>query len=157
VVHPFGICARTDNLLLFPAGSKSTSLDLSKATKIKDVVFQPISQSVEWITATLKTIPKHRDLQEVSIYLPSYVAITGVGRNASQVIGEENWGEWLDLDRLLVQFWESGSIRPKVVCPMRAKRGLDPRHRVEYRCLLPEITKRGIIDLVEPPLCYSIR
>ena len=48
----------------------------------------------------------------------------------------------MDLDRLLVQFWDSRSIRPKVVTEKKGKRDW-----AGY--LLPEITKRGIIDLVE--------
>ena len=143
------MCACTDNLLLFPAEPEPTSLDLSKATKLKDVVFQPILQSVGWITATLKTIPRHRDLQEISIHLPSYVVTTDDGGNATQVIGEVNWGEWLDLDRLLVRFWESSSIRPKVVSSSWMRKEIDTSSCVGYQYLLPEITKRELVDLAE--------
>jgi hypothetical protein len=135
-------------LLLSPAESKSTSIGLSKAKEIKDVVFQLTSQSVGWIPATLKTMPKHRDLRGISICLSPYVTTTGVGGNASQVIGEANWGEWLDLDRLLIRFWESSSIRPKFV-HLAGVRELNTRDCVGYQCLLPEITNRGIFDPAE--------
>jgi hypothetical protein len=147
VVHPFNICARTDNLLLFLVESKSTLIDLSKVTKLKDVAFRPASLSVKWIATTLKTISKHRDLREISIHLDSYMAIVGVGGNIMQVIGEEIWEEWLDLDRLLVQFWESSSIRPKVVVLMQIAGAWNTRYSVGYERFLPEITERGIIDL----------
>jgi hypothetical protein len=119
------------------------SIDLSNATKLKDVVFQPISRNVKWIPAILRTALKLRDLREISIYLPNYITATSVGTDIGRVIGEENGREWLDLDRLLVQFWESSSIRPKVVCSTQ----MDTGNSIGYQCLLPEITKRGIIDL----------
>jgi len=51
----------------------------------------------------------------------------------------------LDLDRLLVEFWESRSIRPRLGC-LRLE---EERERVEYciRCLFPETMERGIVDL----------
>ena len=147
MVRPYNLYARFDTLLLFIVRPTSAPIDLSKATKLKDVVFQPISQSVGWVAATLETIPKHRDLREISIYLPYYVTTTGGGADVMRVIGGENWEQWLDLDRLLVQFWESSLIRPKVVRLTQMEGTWDARDSVGYRCLLPEITKRGIIDL----------
>ena len=70
-------------------------------------------------------------------------AVAGPGANVRQAIGEANFEQWLNLDRLLVQFWESRSIRPKVVCA-KLREGRD-----WAGCLLPEITGRGIIDLFE--------
>jgi len=54
--------------------------------------------------------------------------------------------EWQDLDHLLLQLWTSRSIRPKVVC----KRGRreDGTRDVASR-LLPELTKRGVVEVVE--------
>jgi hypothetical protein len=147
VVRPYNLCTRANPLLLFIVQPTSTPTDLSKATKLKDVVFQPISQSVGWVATTLETIPKHRDLREIAIYLPYYVTTTGGGADVMRVIGGENWEQWLDLDRLLVQFWESSLIRPKVVRLMQTEGIWDVRDSVGYRRLLPEITKRGIIDL----------
>jgi hypothetical protein len=51
--------------------------------------------------------------------------------------------QWLDLDRLLVQLWESRSIRPNLV-PVEKPDAGD-----QMRYLLPEITGRVVIDLVE--------
>jgi hypothetical protein len=144
------MCAPTDSLLLFLVKPVSVPIDLSKTTKLKDVVFQPMSRSVKWVITTLKTTSKHRDLREISIYLPYSVATAGADADAGRIIVGENFGEWLDLDRLLVEFWESSSIRPKVVCRTRAGGERDTSHCVGYQLLLPEITRRGIIDLVEP-------
>jgi hypothetical protein len=145
VVCPFSIRARTDNLLLFLAKPRSASIDLSKATKLKDVAFCPKSRSVKWITTTLKTTPKLQDLREIAVYLPLYV--TTAGANIRQEFEEEDWEEWLDLDRLLVQFWESTSIRPKVVPSVQVNHIRDTADCIGYRFLLPELTKQGIVDL----------
>ena len=50
--------------------------------------------------------------------------------------------EWQDLDRVLLQFWTSHSIRPEIGYDGGNFRELAPR-------LLPELTSRGIVDLVE--------
>ena len=68
----------TDKLILFPVGSTSTPVDLSDATRLKDVSFWVRSRNVDWITAALRTItPEHRDLRQISIY----VCYTDVGTN----------------------------------------------------------------------------
>lgn len=52
---------------------------------------------------------------------------------------------WLELDRLLVQLWESHSICPKVAhCVPQRKGGCS-----WLDSLLPELTKRGAIGLIE--------
>ena len=117
------------------------SIDLSKATNLKNAVFLPTSMSVKWIVLALQTItPKHRNLRGISIYVPYDPTLTNAGADVAQVIGDLICGQWLDLDRLLVQIWESRSIRPKV---------LSTTQHIGYSVggLLPEITKRGIIDL----------
>ena len=128
------------------------SVDLSKAIKLKDVVFQPGLERVEWVIKALQTItPEHRDLLQLTIDIPLNLTVAGFVANGEEAVGEQAHGQWLDLDRLLVQFWESRSIRPKVVYTM----GFGMRDFVES--LLPEITKRGVanVDLVERPLVYS--
>ena len=97
----------------------------------------------------LQTItPQHCDLWQISICIPYQFDIHGAGANIRQTIGEATYEEWLDLDRLLVQLWESHSIRPKItyVCASQneEKEAIDC-----VSCLLPEITERGIIYLVE--------
>ena len=116
-------------------------------TILKDVTFRFKSQSVEWITTGLRTIThKHQDLQQISIHLPPLIIPTRFGANTRQTIGEAIYGQWFDLDCLLVQFWESRSIRPRVICATRMREEWEVRDFLG--CLLPETTKRGIIDLV---------
>ena len=101
---------------------------------------------------TLNTITSnHRDLQQVSIRLapdlacitPEYYAIVEQ-RIENAIPG----ARWLDLDRLLVNLWESRATRIKVMYHQpeltRAKAMKDWAMH-----LLPELTKRGIVDLVE--------
>jgi hypothetical protein len=141
VVRTVGICVRTDNLFLLPGESRSAPIDLSKATKLKDVAFRPGLQRVEWVIRALRTItPEHRDLRQITIRMPWY-PLAGVLANVRQTVGDTHYGLWLDLDRLLVQLWESRSIRPMII---RMKRCTEE----SVGCFLPEITKRKIIDLV---------
>ena len=94
----------------------------------------------------LQTItPEHQDLRRISIHIPFYLTN---GTGAGQTVGEAARREWLDLDRLLVQLWESRSIRPRV-----GYKGLGQRMKQQTTdywvgCLLPEITRRGIVDPV---------
>jgi hypothetical protein len=145
VVRLLGICARTDNLLLFLGElAGPASIDLSKATKLKDVVFRPEPRRVEWVITTLQTITlEHRDLRQISIHLPDYLTLAVALINLRQTTGEAGFEEWLDLDRLLIQFWESRSIRPNV----KSVTGGGMRDCIGL--LLPQITKRGVIDILE--------
>lgn len=52
----------------------------------------------------------------------------------------------MDLDRLLIQLWELRSVRPRInylaVPQSEEKEVVDC-----VSCLLPEVTKRGVLDL----------
>jgi hypothetical protein len=99
---------------------------------------------VAWVIAALRTItPNHRDFRQITIHIPYYFPLPKVVGSIRRTIGEAKYGLWLDLDRFLVQFSESRSIRPKVVyTTVRGMRG-------SIECLLPEASRRGIIDPVE--------
>jgi hypothetical protein len=106
-------------------------------------VFQPNLRILEWITMTLQTItPNHRDLREISIRVADYSTMIGdsTGSNVGQTGGEPM--QCPSFGHLLIQFWESRSIRPKVICTT-------PCAESYVECFLPEITERGIVDLVE--------
>jgi hypothetical protein len=142
VVRPFGTCTRTYSLPSFVGTSAPTSIDLSKAIKLKDVVFQLNEWWFGWITTTLQTItPEHQDLRQISVLVDFTIPFLSTGPSA-ETIGEQCLG----LDRLLVQLWESHSIQPKVECT--ALRGKEQDARDSVGRLLPEITKKGIINLV---------
>ena len=97
----------------------------------------------------LQTItPKHQDLRQIMIWLSYYLTLCGVGTEVRWTVGVAKYGQWLDLDCLLVRLWESHSIRPKVIVP--TKRADQKKNmRGGIGSLLPETTKRGIIDFVE--------
>ena len=128
-------------------------IDLSKATKLRDAVFQPGSLNVEWVSKALRTItPIHQDFRRISISMHRDLNLTQPDVDVRETIGERIYGQWSDLDRLLVQFWESRLIRPEVIWAMVEKKRKVTRDSIG--CLLPEITKRGIIDLVEREPSY---
>ena len=96
----------------------------------------------------LQTITqKHRDLRRVSIHV-SHHDMPSTGANIREILGEQIYGQWLNLDHFLNQIWESLSIRSKVVCII-PEEGHDIEDYIGY--LLPEMKKRGTIDLVERP------
>ena len=68
--------------------------------------------------------------------------------NFGRAIGDPIYREWLELDHLLVQLWESHSIRPKVTY-IALSYMHEGRARSCMESLLPEVTTRGIVDLVE--------
>jgi len=142
------IYTRTDSLTLFQVGTVglvSGSIDLSKATKLRSLIFRPDWARVEWITTTLQTITPehHQELQQISIYIPSWLSRYGAGIKES--LGEATLGQWLDLDRLLLQFWEAHLILPK----LEYVRPEGQEQLTEYciGCLFPEITKCGVVEL----------
>ena len=95
----------------------------------------------------LKTIRlEHRDLH-ISISVPHYLAHIGVDAIVKPAVGEANFEQWLDLDHILVELWESRSIRPKVI--RTSLKGEKQGTRDCIGCLLPEMMRRGRIDLVE--------
>ena len=129
-----------DNLVLSLGKLGSTLFNLSKATKLRGAVFRPGSLSVEWIITILQTItPEHQDLRHVSIYLPRHLPSTYAGVHIRRSVGEEIYWQWLDLDHLLVKFWGSHLIRPKV----------EQNTRYYIERLLPLVTSLGVIELVE--------
>jgi hypothetical protein len=86
----------------------------------------------------LETITsEHKNISGISIHV------------IERVQGTDPDMGWSDLDHLLVRFWESRSIRPKFACT-RTPVGAGAMKNWAL-CLLPELTKRGIIDLFEEP------
>jgi len=59
---------------------------------------------------------------------------------------ETIYREWYDLDQPLAQFWTSHSIRPTVIYE-KWSIGKDIKHYAPT--LLPQLTGRGLVDLVE--------
>ena len=98
----------------------------------------------------LKTIPpEYRDLRQITIFVPCLLSVFGVSPTGGgqPSMGDAVCDQWLDLDYFLAKFWETRSIRPRVICP---KLGDNWQNTVTcLGSLLTEITGREIIDLVE--------
>jgi hypothetical protein len=107
-------------------------LDLSKATKLKDLSFRYPASNVQRITMALQSV-KSVNLQQITVH-PYDIS--------ADQIGDTERREWQDLDHLLVQFWTSHSIRPEFACEAgNGFRDLAPS-------LLQELMRRGLADLV---------
>ena len=115
---------------------EAPSLDLSKATKLRDVAFNYLRSDIQWVTAMIKTI-RSKNLQQIAIFSYERTPL-------SAQIKEAIHREWQDLDHLLVQLWTSHSVRLKIVY-WRGE-GQDEARGFAQR-LLPELTRRGAIDV----------
>ena len=109
-------------------------VDLSKLTKLKDVAFG--CPDIQRITMTLQTA-ESVNLEQINIYSPA---------DFGEPTEESAYRGWQDLDRLLLQFWTSRSIRPKI--RYRQGNGGSDLRDVAPR-LLPELTSRRIVDLIK--------
>jgi len=123
----------------------SASVDLSKAIKLKAIVFRVGSLTVGSITMALRTItPEHRDLRLVSISVDT--ALGFISPNIEHGIPVRLHEQWSDLDRLLVQFLESGLVCPKViVCSALKEEMREMRDSLGW--FLPRAAERGLIEL----------
>ena len=111
--------------------------DLSKAMKLKHADFHLHTANVQWIVTALQTV-KSKKLCQITIH-SHIIFVVPVRGTVLQ--------EWRDLNRLLVQLWFSHSIRPKFTFRKREGEGrADPGDFAQG--LLPELTSRGMVDLV---------
>jgi len=106
------------------------------ATQLKYLRFLQRGLSVQWISTILRTV-KSKSLQRISIY-----PFGSLPETVEEVI----YQEWRDLDCLLVQFWISHSIRPRVTYVTQEGRKGPGDHAPS---LLPELTSRELVDLVK--------
>jgi hypothetical protein len=147
-VVPLSLCYQYQRLTSRnPELSWDTSPDLSIAKKLREVEFCAEDFTTAWVTMTLKTISsEHRDLRRVSIYCFGFPGLGDRGANARVIVGDALYGHWMDLDRTLIQLWESLAVRAKL---SYYSTGKGKRARKFVECLLPETTKRGMIKLVD--------
>jgi hypothetical protein len=85
-------------------------------------------------------------LQTVQSKNLQQITINPYGIFASR-IEEEARQELQELDRLLVQFWTSHSIRPRI--KYGAGKAGDDDLEALAPSLLPELTRRGAVDLIK--------
>ena len=93
---------------------------------------------MKWISATLRTA-KSTNLRQITILICTFFMSAMLREPASELTRE-----WQDLDHLLVQLWTTRSIRLVFTYVTREKTG----PRVLVSNLLPELVKRGLIDVV---------
>ena len=113
--------------------SGTPPLDLSEATRLKDLSFQCGGPSIQRFTMALQTV-QSENLEQITIHPYATFA---------DLTEERVRQEWQDLDRLLVQFWTLRSIRPKIKYEV-GKGGNDLKAFAPS--LLPELTRRGLVD-----------
>ena len=133
-----------------PEHSWEALIDLSKATKLKELKLHFQDLAVAWIASTLKTITsKHMDLREVLITGQALFSSTDWSTNAAAV-GDSTRTQWVDLERIIIQLWESHSVRTKVkYYSMRREESNEL-----MRDLLPEATRKGVVELVDISTVY---
>ena len=100
-----------------PACEQLACIDLSKGTRLKNVIFRCEGLNPKWIAMALQTITsKHRDLQQITIHAPYHrCPSTPESKTPRKAAGEDRYRQWMDLDSLLVQLLESRAIRTKVM------------------------------------------
>lgn len=102
-----------------------STLDLSRAPKLRDVGFEAGPLDIQWVVVTLKAT-KPKLLRQITIHSngvspePTLEAVRG----------------WRDLDHLLAGLWTSHSIIPKISY-RDCLQALAPM-------LLPELTSKGV-------------
>jgi len=67
----------------------------------------------------------------------------------TRTIEETVYQEWRELDQLLLQFWTTHSVHPHLGYRVGKPGGMDLSDCASD--LLPELTRRGLVDLVEDP------
>ena len=100
-----------------------------------------------WTAMVLKTLTsEHRNFRKVTIHIPIAISSVGEPVNVKQSIGEETHGQWMDLDHILIQLWESNAIHTQVIYTTEGEK---KEAREFIGALLPEMTKRGKVEMLE--------
>jgi hypothetical protein len=123
--------------------SGTPPLDLSKATKLKELSFRFEWLGLQRITMALQTV-QSKYLQQITICPRG---------NFANPVEETVCLGWQDLDHLLVRFWTSHSIRPEIIYEAGEKHDVWNLLALKF---LPELTRRGLVDLVAYKHQYSI-
>ena len=154
MVRPFVALVRTNYLSPFADKPLLGLIDLSKATELKDLVFV-CEANPEWIIMALQTVTRdHRNLRCVTIVeaqaLYTFSSRNPVSPNIVHGIGETAYRAWLDLDRFLCQFSETRSILLEVLYDAPDSTQMDEEEaRSSMESLIPELIKRGLVELAE--------
>ena len=147
---PFGPCNEFD-IWRGPDHLFTRSIDLSKATKLKEVSFSyvrlPWPTPVAWITAALKSITReHQALQQISIHFKQGSG----GLEYGWLETGERHQQWRKIEyTTLVQLCESHGCRMKVVyhdCSWKRESPIKQRLQAFTDALLREMRDERLID-----------
>jgi hypothetical protein len=127
---PISLClTKTLSLLIGPfVAELPLPLDLSNATKLRDMEIWWSGNDAQWIAMTLQTVPS-KSLHQITLRVFTNFAAGS--------LTEERLREWGEVDRSLVQLWTSRSIFPKVLY-YDYQGGTVPK-------LFPELMKKGAV------------
>jgi hypothetical protein len=129
----------------------SSAIHLTKATKLKSITIVHYTNP-RWVAKTLRAIARsHKDLQRISLHAPFLLDAPEFNpakpANFRHVMGEAAYAGWLELDRLLIQLWESCSIHPEV--HYSTPQSVSEENAIGcMKSLFPEATARGSIRLI---------
>ena len=108
------------------------SIDLSHTLNLKELIFRLHDlENVVPAFALVSLTSEHRYLHRVSLYIPGHRTMT------LAQMRPETHSQWLGLDHVLVQLWESNGVHVQVVCAI--KEGEDVCKCIKW--LLPEVVK----------------
>jgi hypothetical protein len=123
-------------------------LDLSMATRLESLTFRPWTMDVEWVIRTLNTIPgDHGNIKIRLVYDILRVKLPASGLEFANAVSPTILGQWLRLDKLIVQLWESSKIPTNVLCHDPREGWLAWGVGVATGTLLPEATRRGVVTV----------
>ena len=92
---------------------------------------------------------EHQNFQQVSIHLPFFLGCFSPRVIELHFEEECTRRKWSDLDRLLVQLWESHAVRVEVKYPPPYRGNMPSRVKNWAEYLLPELVMRANVSLVE--------
>ena len=128
----------TRSLLSAVGGTNPASIDLSKATKLREAVFRPESLIADWIPMALQ--PSHQDM-EISDrfrFMCYHSAIASVDADIRQTVGEQIFGSSPGPSLGVVFDSPGGDVHENVEGKQEFRESAER--------LSPEITKRGVIN-----------
>jgi hypothetical protein len=131
------------------AGNTSSFfLDLSMAARLETLTFRPWTMDVGWVIRTLATIPgDHINIKIKLVYDVIPVKHPARGLQFAGAVDPTIFRQWLRLDGLIVQLWESSEILTDVFCHDPCTGWLAWGVGVATGTLLPEATRRGVVTV----------
>ncbi|KAF9789287.1 hypothetical protein BJ322DRAFT_1041768 [Thelephora terrestris] len=122
-------------------------VNFPKAIKLKEVVFR-LGRIIDvWTVLALETLTSnHRALEKVAIHIHVWTPLVDEAAGSMEGMRGVIHHQWMHLDRILVRLWESHAVSTQVIYSTRGTKN----GRLEYiGGLLPEVMKRGMVEVVD--------